>query len=48
MTTGDVVESGHFRATQVQDGIVRSFIGDERLELKGLGVKEPHDSSVKL
>jgi len=48
MTTGDVAEGGLFRATLVQDGMVQKFVGDERLEPKGLGVKEPHDSSVKL
>lgn len=48
MTPGDVAEGGLFRATLVQDGMVRKFVGDEKLEPKGLGVKEPHDSSVKL
>jgi hypothetical protein len=48
MTTGDIAEGGLFKVTPVQDGMVRNFVGDERLELKGLGVKEPHGSSVKL
>ena len=47
MTTGDVAEGELFRATLVQDGMVRKFVGDERLEPKGLGVKGPHDSGVK-